>query len=194
MSRGAPTDKTKEGLEGRSALAWNPDPRSAPDGGGRGLARSARGRRPPRPVPWPRPSLSENFARGTLKAPVADRRHSAVVSWSPDLSPAHKTVIVVFLPHFWMGCRQLPCPDHSLVARFTLCLRMWTACKLIASCSPRACEPEKELYHRSKGTWPQSSRRRTNRVKDLEIEWIETLKGFTCGLVHRWTSPHMKPA
>ena len=52
----------------------------------RAQAARARGRRLPRSVPWPRPSHSEYFARGTLKAPAADRRHSAVGSWSPDLS------------------------------------------------------------------------------------------------------------
>ena len=41
--------------------------RPAPDGRGRGLAGAARGRRLPRSVPRPRPSLSEKYARGTLK-------------------------------------------------------------------------------------------------------------------------------
>ena len=41
--------------------------RPAPDGRGRGLAGAARGTRLPRSVPRPRPSLSEKYARGTLK-------------------------------------------------------------------------------------------------------------------------------
>ena len=69
--------------------------RPAPDGRGRGFAGAARGRRLPRSVPWPRPSHSDYFARGTLKAPAADSRHSAVGSWSPDLSQALTKVISV---------------------------------------------------------------------------------------------------
>ena len=82
--------------------------RPAPDGRGRGFAGAARGRRLPRSVPWPRPSHSDYFARGTLKAPAADRRHSAVGSWSPDLSQAHQSVI-------WVLPRPLPLAERVLI-------------------------------------------------------------------------------
>ena len=79
--------------------------RPAPDGRGRGFAGAARGRRLPRSVPWPRPSHSDYFARGTLKAPAADRRHSAVGSWSPDLRQvAHQSVIWVLPRPLRSGC------------------------------------------------------------------------------------------
>ena len=81
--------------------------RPAPDGRGRGFAGAARGRRLPRSVPLPRPSHSEYFARGTLKAPAADRRHSAVGSCrSPDLSQAHQSVIWMLLRPLRSGCRS----------------------------------------------------------------------------------------
>ena len=166
-----------------------------PGGRIRRSARPARGSRRPRVVRWPRPGFGRQFRRDAEGFAIRRQLLSklsadgAWLSHSPQnraLDIAESFLKALYRQDRWSGA--------SLAADLCTQLSDQTACKLIASCSPRACEPQKELYHRSKGTWPQSSRHSTNRVKDPEIEWIETLKGFTCGLVHRWTSPQVKPA